>query len=1049
MFIKNYQVEQKINYINISIVDDDYLGVIHCNSQGEYWYLNQKAESFLGKQGDSLLGKKIWDDFLDIGNRLKFQCKKAFAKKKSIQFEIFSQQLNKWLKITIYPQEGNRLSVYIVDINKQKKIEHELIEKQKQLTTKYNSISIPSYIWKKEEEDFVLINYNPADEIINNYDIKPILGSKLSIFYKNFPDIIEDVKYCFTSQENFSKEVFYPFVNNSKYKYFKVNYIYASPDLVMIYKEEITELKIKEEKDNILQELIKTINESEDFNSAMSMLVCNMCLLTDWDFAEFWLPNHQKNIIKLYNNCANCLNLKNGDQNTVENEIFFEKGEGFLGKIWEFKQTKFYTNIDDELIIEESCYFLERAKNLEVKTTLGIPLIYNNQVIAIITLYSYQILENEYQQTNIINSLINQLKNVIQRKKAEDERNLMEKRYNLLINNSSEGVILLDEKNRIVFINPKITDIIGYSYAEIFGKCIFDFLYQPIKDITIYDVEKGVSNQKLDLDKDFEFRHKNGSKIWVMLFTHPMFKNSGEYEGLLVMMTDISERKKAELSVIKLNQNLNRLIKERTFQLERKEDFFRAIFEQAAIGICLYEISGQLLQANRYFCDLLGYSNSEIKGKSLLEFIIPSSRKQTLKYVNKLLITDKISLSFECRFLLKNETFNWVKITISLIKNEQKQPLYLLAMVENIEQHKQIEKQLKVSEKKYQTLFELLPVGVSVTDSEGNILEVNNCSENLLGISIQEHLKRNLYDSHWNIINSNKTLLSPSEYPAIQAIKTQKVVKNVEIGVTKPNGDVTWLSVNASPIPWENYGAVTIFNDITERKKIEQMKDEFVSITSHELRTPLTSIKASLGLLSTGKLGTFTEKGKKLLDFASSDIRRLERLINDILEHQRLRFDSQVLQYGEINIDTIIEQSVNVIQPLADKKQIDLSVLADSVNISADGDRLIQLLTNLLSNAIKVSENNTKIRLKCTVKEDHTLWEIEDQGVGIPPDKLEIIFEPFCQINSSDSRKYQGTGLGLAICRSIVNSHGGKIWVESELGVGSKFSFTIPLSLNH
>ncbi|ACC83120.1 response regulator [Nostoc punctiforme] len=236
-----------------------------------------------------------------------------------------------------------------------------------------------------------------------------------------------------------------------------------------------------------------------------------------------------------------------------------------------------------------------------------------------------------------------------------------------------------------------------------------------------------------------------------------------------------------------------------------------------------------------------------------------------------------------------------------------------------------------------------------------------------------------------------------------------------------------------------------ILRDVTERKQIERMKDEFVSVVSHELRTPLTSIYGSLGMLASGLLPTDSEQGKRLLQIAADSTERLVRLINDILDIERIESGKAKMEAEICNIVDLITQAVNVIQPLADKAGVTLSISALSGQVLADCDRIVQTLTNLLSNAIKFSSAGSTVWLGAQQEGDEVLLTIKDTGRGIPTDKLESIFERFQQVDSSDSRNHDGTGLGLAICKSIMQQHGGRIWAESILGEGSTFYVTLPL----
>ncbi|MHC5744526.1 MAG: response regulator [Nostoc sp.] len=236
-----------------------------------------------------------------------------------------------------------------------------------------------------------------------------------------------------------------------------------------------------------------------------------------------------------------------------------------------------------------------------------------------------------------------------------------------------------------------------------------------------------------------------------------------------------------------------------------------------------------------------------------------------------------------------------------------------------------------------------------------------------------------------------------------------------------------------------------ILRDITERKQIERMKDEFVSVVSHELRTPLTSIHGSLGMLASGLLPTDSEQGKRLLQIATDSSERLVRLINDILDIERIESGKAKMEPEICNIVDLIVQAVNVMQPLADKAAVKVSVSALSVQVLADCDRIVQTLTNLVSNAIKFSSPGSTVWLEAQQQGNEVLLTVKDTGRGIPTDKLESIFERFQQVDSSDSRNHDGTGLGLAICKSIMQQHGGRIWAESALGEGSTFYVTLPL----
>jgi signal transduction histidine kinase len=238
---------------------------------------------------------------------------------------------------------------------------------------------------------------------------------------------------------------------------------------------------------------------------------------------------------------------------------------------------------------------------------------------------------------------------------------------------------------------------------------------------------------------------------------------------------------------------------------------------------------------------------------------------------------------------------------------------------------------------------------------------------------------------------------------------------------------------------------VLVFRDLTQRRQVERMKAEFVSIVSHELRTPLTSIRGSLGLLGGGLFGGNTEKGKRMLEIAIANTDRLIRLLNDVLDIEKLESGKISLQLVSCDAGKLMQQSAEEMGVMAQKQGVALRVSPIAARIVADPDRLLQCLTNLLSNAIKFSDSGSEVALMARTVIPDLRFEVRDRGRGIPKEKLHSIFEPFQQVDSSDSRRRGGTGLGLSICREIVRQHGGTLAVESELGKGSTFYFTIPL----
>lgn len=236
-----------------------------------------------------------------------------------------------------------------------------------------------------------------------------------------------------------------------------------------------------------------------------------------------------------------------------------------------------------------------------------------------------------------------------------------------------------------------------------------------------------------------------------------------------------------------------------------------------------------------------------------------------------------------------------------------------------------------------------------------------------------------------------------------------------------------------------------VAHDITERKEIERIKQEFVGIVSHDLRSPLTSVQLSLNLLSAGARGNLPEAAHKDLQSAERNVKRLINMINDLLDVEKMESGKWEMQYQRVSVASILDRAVESVRSLADEKGANLEVSTTDCQLVADEDRLVQVVVNLLSNAIKFSQTGKSVYL---VAEEFGRWvdfRIRDEGPGIPAESREKIFDRFQQAAAGASAKKGGTGLGLAICSAIVKEHKGAIGVDSEEGKGSTFWFRIPL----
>jgi signal transduction histidine kinase len=273
----------------------------------------------------------------------------------------------------------------------------------------------------------------------------------------------------------------------------------------------------------------------------------------------------------------------------------------------------------------------------------------------------------------------------------------------------------------------------------------------------------------------------------------------------------------------------------------------------------------------------------------------------------------------------------------------------------------------------------------------------------------------------------------------------------------RSDGSSFTVSFTSAPITEEGRvtGAVIVFADASEQAEIERSKDEFVSLVSHELRTPLTSLKGSLGLVVGGVFGPLSPDAKAMLDVAVANTDRLVRLVNDILDLQRVDAGRLPLDLQAHPLIQLVVDSGATVEGMYTQRQIGLENRFDGVDdvvVRCDGDRIVQVLTNLLGNAAKFSSQGSVVSVMARVELDpatggeQVVIDVTDRGRGIPEDRLGRIFERFEQVDSSDARHGSGTGLGLTIARALVDEHGGRLSVTSAPGIGSTFTVRLPIA---
>jgi PAS domain S-box-containing protein len=321
-------------------------------------------------------------------------------------------------------------------------------------------------------------------------------------------------------------------------------------------------------------------------------------------------------------------------------------------------------------------------------------------------------------------------------------------------------------------------------------------------------------------------------------------------------------------------------------------------------------------------------------------------------------------------------------------------------------------------------------------DEHGSFVKVNRASIKVWGFEPEELIGKPIFDIvHEEDHNDTKA--------ALESLQSGNTSLTFENRIKARNGvivDNLW-SAHWSEI---DRSVFCVAHNISDRKQVDRLKQEFYSMVTHDLRTPLTSIYGVLGLACANAFGPLSEPLLSKLKMSQTNIERLIGLINDLLDLEKLEAGKMPLLMKPINATEIISRSIHAVEQYADQQEITLKSSSDSCDLYADTNRLIQVLVNLISNAIKFSPKGTTVNIAAVDSEEYIEFRVEDKGRGVPPEHIESIFERFQQVETSDAFRNVGTGLGLSVCKLIVENHGGTIGVESTVGVGSTFWFRIP-----
>ena len=532
----------------------------------------------------------------------------------------------------------------------------------------------------------------------------------------------------------------------------------------------------------------------------------------------------------------------------------------------------------------------------------------------------------------------------------------------------------------------------------------------------------------------------------------PLHSSSGERVGTLCIIDDQPRLfSSAELSLLRdlascVDEELKRASLLKAAQsFHDQEQRIHALVDTIVDGIIVIDAKGHIQTLNPAAVALFGYSPDEVQGQNIKMLMPEPYAGEHDGYLHNYLTTGNkkvIGIGREVTGKRKDGTTFPMELAVS--EMEANGERMFTGIVRDITERKRAEIELQTNENRIRALFDTIVDGIIVIDAKGRIQTLNPAAVALFGYSPDE------------VQGQNIKMLMPEPYAGehdgyLHNYLTTGNKKVIGIGreVTGKRKDGTTFPMELAVSEMEVNGErmfTGIVRDITERKKVEQMKTEFISTVSHELRTPLTSISGALALVLGKVTGDLPEKMRLMLEMAARNSERLTLLINDILDLEKIEAGHLEFDFRVVDLVTLAARALEDNEGYARKHQVRLVLdcQVTQASVRADEHRLLQVFSNLISNAVKFSSQDGTVLVSVVAYDSGFRVAVRDYGAGIPLAFHRRIFQRFAQADSSDTREKGGTGLGLSITQAIVERHDGEIGYETEAGVGTVFHFDLP-----
>jgi PAS domain S-box-containing protein len=601
-----------------------------------------------------------------------------------------------------------------------------------------------------------------------------------------------------------------------------------------------------------------------------------------------------------------------------------------------------------------------------------------------------------------------------------------------VLDTMSALVLVVDPAGRIVRFNRACEEISGYTFAELAGRSFPQELFLPKERGQAFDLVEHAGTERRRQPTEMHWLSRDGRRRRIAWTATTLTDGLGDINFIIMTGIDVTDQREA------------------TAALHASEARYRQLVESSLGVVYTHDLDGKILSINANAAESLGYRAQEMVGTRLMEYVPEDQKPIFENYLRSIAVSGEEQGTLSLRH--RNGEVRFIAWRNRLLDLPNTPPFVLGHGIDVTEQT-DAENKLHAVMRQRESILESVGEGIYGVDMQGRIIFVNEVGARMMGYTQDEMEGKDLL-ALLGHARADGSVYLIEDSPIYAAHRSSAPIRARDEVFRHKDGHPVPVEYVACPMLSNGRvtGVVVAFQDVTERRRLDRMKDEFISTVSHELRTPLTALRAALGLIAGGALEKRPEKRAQMMDVAIGNCDRLVRLVNDILDFDSVEKGMLALNRRPVKADDLLREAAAAVHGPAAAAKISFQIDATEDRVLADGDRILKVLHELLTNAIKFSPAETRIRLSAHSLEPanagagEVCFIVEDEGRGIAPDKLEKIFDKFHQGDASDTRSRGGTGLGLALCRSIIEQHSGRIWAESAQDKGSRFLFTLPMA---